>query len=96
MLITRPISRMLKFPALLYKFQLVGSDKSESCQVPDSVDHIVFHCTKYRLYRIQSWERARYNIAAYSNTFSDFSEFFWADNGFRMDTLIFIFQTKSF
>ena len=95
-LITRPISRMLIFPALLYRFQLVGSDKCECCQVPDSVDHIIFHCTKYRLYRIQSWERASYNIAAYSNTFSDFSEFFCADNGFRMDTLIFIFQTKSF
>ena len=95
-LITRLICRMLITSALLYRFRLVCSDKCECCQVPDSVDHIIFHCTKYRLYRIQSWERTGYNIAAYSNAFSDFIEFFCVDNGFRMATLNFSFQPKRF
>ena len=95
-LITRLICRMLITPALLYRFRLVGSDKCERCQVPDSLDHILFHCTKYRLYRIQNWERAGYNIVAYSNSFSDFMELFCADNGFRIATLNFIFQTNRF
>ena len=95
-LIKRLICRMLITPALLYRFRLVGSDKCECCQVPNSLDHFLFHCTKYRLYRIQSWERAGYNIAMYSNVFSDFIDFFCADNGFRMTTLKFISQIKRF
>lgn len=87
--ITRLLCKMLITAAVLARFSLVEDGDCRSCRVTDSLQRILFVCSKYRTQRKLYWDNTTLNNDCF-RSFVEFLNKFSTSKDFRASTIRFL------
>ena len=87
-LCSRFLCRMFITRSILFRFRLSDSSLCNRCQVPDTLDHIIFSCSKYRQQRHYCFANFPSTSTCLSNL-NNFTDEFCTSPAFRSATIKF-------